>query len=84
MFVTIAAAVEAVGAHPFLRQSDTLDKVFESGKFYTGESQSTSYLIHHALILWGSRLGVCLQVLVLVALDILDDSACDEFQVSLR
>ena len=81
--VTVAGAVEAVGADLALGHANALDEVFELGKLQGGESETTGYLGDHALVL--GRIGLCvlLQISLVVALEVADNATCDEFQVAL-
>ena len=65
-------------------ESDRLYQVFQRSKLYTGQSQATGYLVDHPLILGGSRLRILVEVLLVVALEILDDTAGNQFQIALR
>ena len=82
--VTVAGAVEAVGADLALGHADALDEVFELGKLQGGESEATGYLGDHALVL--GRIGLCvlLQISLVVALEVADDATGDKLQVALR
>ena len=81
VLVAVGGAVEAVGADALLGQTDGGNKVFDGGELDTGEAQAAGYLVDHALVFGRARLGVTLQVLLVVALDVLDDAARDQLQV---
>lgn len=79
-----AAAVETVRAYPAFRQPDTLHKIFESAEFQRRQSEPASYLIHHSLIFRGARRGVTFKILILISLEVLDDAAGYQLQITLR
>ena len=81
--VTVAGAVEAVGADFALRHTDGLDEVLEFGKLQGGEAEATGYLGDHALVLGRVGLGVLLQIYLVVALEVADDATRNQFQVAL-
>ena len=76
-------AIEAVGAELALGQADGLYERLKLVEFERGEVQLAADLLHHALIFGRIGLGVFLQILILVALEILDDAARDEFHIAL-
>ena len=81
--LVVAAAIEAVGADMVLGQTYRLDKVFQMGELQRGETQTASYLIHHALVFWRVGLGILVELGLVVALEVADNATCDEFQVAL-
>ena len=83
MFMTIAAAIEAVGADPTLRKTDTLNQILQFGELQCGESQALGNLCHHTLIF--RRIGLCilLEILLVVALEILDDTTGNQLHITL-
>ena len=85
MLVTIAAAIEAVGADLAFGHANGLDKILEFGKLQRGQSQTTGYLLHHLLIFRRVGSGIAFQMLLVVAtLEITDDTTGDQFQIALR
>lgn len=80
----LAAAIKAVGTHLTLRQTDSLDELFDGIELQSGESQFLCNLVHHALILGRVGGGILVEVFVRVALKLLDHTAGDKLHIALR
>ena len=72
-----------MGAHLTLRQADALDKVFDTGELQRGESQTTGNLLYHALVFRRVSLGILVELSLVIALEVADDTTGDELQVAL-
>ena len=79
----LAAAVETVGADLTLRQSYGIDELFDGVELQCGESQVFGYGIHHAVVFRRTGGGVFVEVLVGVALKLLDHAARDKLHIAL-
>ena len=75
----VAATVETVGAHLFFRQAYGFHERFYGIEAQRSQSETLSYFLHHALVFGRARRGIGFEVFVLIALQILDDSAGNKF-----
>ena len=66
-----------------LGQSDSLDELLYGIEFERSQSQLTAYLVHHLGIL--RRVGSCIfvEILISIALKLLDNAACDKLHIAL-
>lgn len=80
----IAAAVEAMGAYLLFGQADGADERFYLVELHAAEFKTLAYLFHHTFVFGRTGCGVLIQILVGIALKILDYTACDEFEIALR
>ena len=83
IFMAIAAAIEAVGADPTFRKSDTFNQILQLCELQRGESQALGYLCHHTLILRRISLRIFLEVLLVVAFKVLDDTTRNQLHITL-
>ena len=83
MLVAVAAAIKAVCAHAALVHTNALNQILKLSKLQRGKAQTLGNLIYHTLVL--RRVGgrVLLQVLLIVALKVLDDTACNQLHIAL-
>ena len=74
----MAATIKAVGTDLTFRQSNRLNQGLQRIKFQRAEAKMFGNDADHLLVL--RRIGLCviLQILVLIALQFLDDSAGDQ------
>ena len=73
-----------MGAEFALGKADGIDEGVDGVELQRGEVEAAAYLLHEALILGGARGRVLVEVLGIVALKLLDETASHELQVALR
>lgn len=78
-----AGAVETVRADFALRKSDRLDKGLERIEFQGGQTKAVGDDLHHPFIFRRIGCRVLVEILVLVAFQLLDDAASNQLQVAL-
>ena len=66
-----------------LGQTNGLDELLELVEAQRGKSQLAAYFLHHALIFGRVGGGVLVEIGILVALEIFDDAARNQFHVAL-
>lgn len=79
----IARTIETMGADRLLWHTDTVDKSLYLGELEGGKLQSTSNLSYKTVIFMSASSGICLKILIGIALEIIDDLACDKFHIAL-
>lgn len=80
-----SASVETVGAYSLFRQPDACYEVFEGAEFQCCQAEAARNLVDHALIFGSAGRSVAVEIIGrLAAFEILDDTACDEFEVAFR
>ena len=84
ILMAIAAAVETMRTELALRHTYGLHEIFQAGELQRRQSQTLGNLCHHPLILRRIRLRILLEILLVVALKVLDDTTRDQFHIALR
>ena len=82
VLVAVAAAIKAVCTNTALVHSNALNQVLKLGKLQRCQSQSLGYLVNHTLVFRRISLGILLQILLIVALKVLDNASCYQFHIT--
>ena len=80
----MAAAVKTMCADLAFRQTDGFDECFQRVKLQRAEAKSLGNGLYHLLVFGRISGSVFVEVFVLVAFQLFDDAARNQFQIALR